>query len=100
MTEQRQNEAEPSRKPETLGEGLVLDVVDRNSECPREEYLKVLRDSTFLNDITFTAHLIDTRFAPLIDAAEAVCERMDGCGLSAAVNTLRAAIAKAKGGAQ
>ena len=98
MTEQRKTEAEPSRNPETLGEGVVCDVLAEEVDGERWELLGGLRAIQI--GPARIARLIDTRFAPLIAAAEAACGPMDRCGLVAVADALRAAIANAKGGAK
>lgn len=117
MTEQRQNVEDPSRKPcgmeaiwpmprpqpDTLGEKTLYDAASILDAYRGMDWGKVISAMYKLDNAQLSssvAALIDVRFAPLIAAAEAVCDRMDGCGLSAAVDTLRAAIANAKGGAK
>ena len=109
MQEQRQNVENPSRKPETLGEGVVLDSIKAEGWIvgfDRAKTLEVMRSNPKYT-ISQEAALIDSRFAPLIEAAEDVVEHWEE-PLSAnayvtfekLVFTLRAAIAKAKGGAK
>lgn len=104
MQEQRKTEAEPSRNPETLGEAAVLDTFPISAE-KRSMFLHDMRTAPGYAGAR-TAAMIDSRFAPLIEAAEAVVERFDnprdyfGENLSTLVQDLRAAIANAKGGAK
>ena len=100
MTEQRKTEAEPSRNPETLGEGVVCDVLAEEVDGERWELLGGLRAIQI--GPARIARLIDTRFAPLIEAAEWALDTLDNkIGLiQPELETLRAAIANAKGGAK
>ena len=81
-----------------MGEGLSIDVHAKLKNAPRGFILREIRTSW--KGTREVAALIDSRFAPLIAAAEAACGPMDRCGLVAVADALRAAIATAKGGAQ
>ena len=111
MTEQRKNVEDPSRNPETLGEGVLIDAFMKSPDFTgtRADAVQNYRDFTE-NDPeqpsapTVIAALIDSRFAPLIAAAEDVVEHWEEpLSANAYVTfeklmfTLRAAIANAKG---
>lgn len=107
MQEQRKNVEDrcrfQRRQPETLGEGLSIDVHAKLKNAPREFILREIRTSW--KGTREVAALIDSRFAPLIAAAEVIVKRgpmewQNGKHNAEVLDALAAAIANAKGGAK